>query len=101
MDDEKLTPDEAGDLMEVSLSPGSSYNVAAVGAKAADAASDVAEVFPQTIGGRMAAAARRRVGPKTAAGLGATGAGLGFLAGMPTPLKRLSLPITPNQDFQM
>ena len=85
LDDEKLTPDEAGDLMEVSLSPGSSYNVAAVGAKAADAASDVAEVVPQTIGGRMAAAARRRVGPKTAAGLGATGAGLGFLAGMPTP----------------
>ena len=66
MDDEKLTPDEAGDLMEVSLSPGSSYNVAAVGAKAADAASDVAEVVPQTIGGRMAAAARRGVGPRTA-----------------------------------
>ena len=85
LDDEKLTPDEAGDLMEVSLSPGSSYNVAAVGAKAADAVSDVAEVVPQTMGGRMAAAARRRVGPKTAAGLGATGAGVGFLAGMPTP----------------
>jgi hypothetical protein len=85
LDDEKLTPDEAGDLMEVSLSPGSSYNVAAVGAKAADAASDVAEVVPQTIGGRMAAAARRRVEPKTAAVLGTTGAGAGFLAGMPTP----------------
>ena len=85
LDDEKLTPDEAGDLMEVSLSPGSSYNVAAVGAKAADAASDVAEVVPQTIGGRMAAAARRGVGPRTAAALGATGAGTGFIAGMPTP----------------
>ena len=85
LDDEKLTPDEAGDLMEVSLSPGSSYNVAAVGAKAADAASDVAEVVPQTIGGRMAAAARRGVGPRTAAALGATGAGTGFIAMMPTP----------------
>tara|TARA_R100001082_G_scaffold35738_1_gene18675 strand:+ start:1614 stop:3365 length:1752 start_codon:yes stop_codon:yes gene_type:complete len=85
LDDEKLTPEEAGDIMEVSLSPGSSYNVAAVGAKAADAASDVAEVVPQTIGGRMAAAARRGVGPRTAAALGATGAGTGFIAGMPTP----------------
>ena len=85
LDDEKLTPEEAGDIMEVSLSPGSSYNVAAVGARAADAASDVAEVVPQTIGGRMAAAARRGVGPRTAAALGATGAGTGFIAGMPTP----------------
>ena len=85
LNDEKLTPDEAGDFLEGSLSPGAPSNVAAVGAKAADAASDVAEVVPQTIGGRMAAAARRGVGPRTAAALGATGAGTGFIAGMPTP----------------
>ena len=76
------TADKADDAVEISLSPGSAYNVAAGSAKAtAPAAATGAATGAGIMGGRMASAIRRNPKKSAAAGIAALGLGTPALIG--------------------
>ena len=76
------TADKADDAVEISLSPGSAYNVAAGGARAAAPATATgAATGAGIMGGRMASAIRRNPKKSAAAGIAALGLGTPALIG--------------------